>query len=48
MILADERIIIKHLKNVIRRHTESKCTGKLIKAVNGLEKDKNKQWRMYL
>lgn len=48
MILADERIIIKHLKNVIRRYQKSKCTEKLIKAVNGLEKDKNKQWRMYL
>ena len=48
MILADERIIIKHLKNVIKRHPKSKCTEKLIKTVNELKKDMNKHWRKYL
>ena len=48
MIVADERIIIKHLKNVIRRHHKSKCAKKLIKTVNGMEGAMNKHWRNYL
>ncbi len=48
MIFADERIIIKHLKNVITRHPMSKCAEKLIKTVNETEKESDKHWRMYL
>ena len=48
MIFVDERIIIKHLNNVIKRHPKSNCAEKLIKTVIGLKKDMNKHWRMYL
>lgn len=48
MMFADERIIIKHLKNVIKRHPNCKENQKTKELTKNLEENINKKWRMYL